>query len=274
MKHLKLFLSLFIALSQLQALSQCLEGNCENGYGVFQCSCGYLYKGEFKDGKKVHGSQEAEDYFYQGDFKDEMAHGEGEIHYPDSSWYAGAFEQSYPHGVGKYQLASGKIYLGEMVYGDFHGIGSLSWISPEKDTLAMIGFFKDDFLSGLGIVLRNGQMTTIGIYTEDQLNGLGVKRIGNELLVGTFKKSKAKNTEKHSFQSAAHLEKSVENEQWNIHVSPDSNSIYWRNTETSQFVNIVFKEETIEVTKSFSGYEKIWNFSPQGKLLEHEILLH
>ena len=107
MRFLVSFLFIFFVSS---GYSQCLEGNCFTGVGTFKCSCGYIYEGEFLEGKKVYGTLTKEDLIYTGEFKDDVAEGEGVIHFIDSTWYEGSFVNSFPEGYGTFHFADGTTY--------------------------------------------------------------------------------------------------------------------------------------------------------------------
>jgi hypothetical protein len=82
MKNLSLIPFLFLLLVFLPsiALSECIEGNCQNGQGTYIHSDGDQYKGEWKDGRK---------------------HGQGTYTYSDGKRYEGEWKKGMRHGLGK-----------------------------------------------------------------------------------------------------------------------------------------------------------------------------
>ena len=111
-----------LLLSQL-GLSQCLEGDCFNGYGKFACDCGYVFEGDFKNGERITGTLTKSELVYTGEFLNELAHGYGKIVYQDSSWYEGTFQENVPVGYGTYFLSNSLRYTGEIENSEFNGLG-------------------------------------------------------------------------------------------------------------------------------------------------------
>ena len=122
-----------------------MEGNCFNGWGVYKCSCGYVYEREFENGEKVKGTLTKEDLVYTGEFKNDVAEGIGVIRFADSTWYEGEFEQNLPHGFGIFHYADGTTYTGEMEEGKFSGPGVMQFFSASgKESVREVGFFVKD----------------------------------------------------------------------------------------------------------------------------------
>ena len=184
MKSLKsLFFLLFISVS-FTGYSQCLEGDCVNGHGIFKCSCGYVFEGEFKDGQKVYGTLTKEDLIYTGEFKDDIAEGQGVIKFIDSTWYEGSFFNSFPEGYGTFHFADGATYTGEMFEGKFKGIGVLKYTPNENgDILYKMGEFENDDLNGFGIQIDAGS-TYFGQLKNGDFNGFGIFLADSGVVVG------------------------------------------------------------------------------------------
>ena len=69
----------------LNLSAECIEGNCDNGYGTYIFSNGDQYVGAFKDNKR-HGQGTftfANGNQYVGAFKDDKRHGQGTLTGPD-----------------------------------------------------------------------------------------------------------------------------------------------------------------------------------------------
>ena len=86
-----------------------------HGRGIFTCTQGYVYTGEFKYGKPNgigklvcnNGDK------YEGSFLNDMLHGEGIYSYANGDCYRGEFMNDLPHGHGVYILANGNVYSGK-----------------------------------------------------------------------------------------------------------------------------------------------------------------
>ena len=72
--------------------AECIEGDCNNGYGTFTWTDGAKYVGEFKDG---------------------LQHGQGTYITTDGAKYVGEFKIGLMHGRGTYIWADGTKYVGE-----------------------------------------------------------------------------------------------------------------------------------------------------------------
>lgn len=160
---------------QLLGRAQCLEGDCENGYGVLKCDCGYTYKGYFENGMKVKGTLIKADLVYTGTFEYDVANGYGLIRYADGAWYEGEFKDNQPHGYGKYQYSSGETYLGQFENGRFQGLGVL--LVFQEDSVIRdfeIGMFADDALNGVGYTKYLNGNTFLGNHKNGEHVGYGI----------------------------------------------------------------------------------------------------
>lgn len=174
MNKSKIIWSLLLFLASSTGYSQCIEGDCENGFGIFKCSCGYIFEGEFKDGQKVFGTLTKEDLIYTGEFKYDVAEGQGKIKFIDSTWYEGSFVNNFPQGMGTFHFADGTTYTGEMFEGDFHGVGVMQYpANNEKVTVYKMGEFHNDDLNGFGIMIDSNSKI-MGQFVNGSLNGFGV----------------------------------------------------------------------------------------------------
>jgi len=124
MKNLMLITLLAIA---NVAFSQCLGGDCQNGYGKFKES-DVLYTGIFVNGKK--NGRGCNDYVngnkYCGNFKDDKIEGKGEMTFADGASYAGDFKNGKPEGSGTYKYPDGAFYVGAFKNGNANGRGKLT----------------------------------------------------------------------------------------------------------------------------------------------------
>ena len=81
----------------------CIEGDCENGYGVFVYENGDKYVGEWKNNK---------------------SHGLGTSTLKNGETYSGQWKNATPHGQGTYKFFNGDKYVGEWKEWNFHGQGT------------------------------------------------------------------------------------------------------------------------------------------------------
>ena len=85
----------------------CIEGDCQNGYGVYV------------------ESSEGEKYTYSGTWKDGLRHGYGKYELPNGAEYEGQWVNDYISGYGRLKFTDGYTYIGEWKNNKKHGIGVL-----------------------------------------------------------------------------------------------------------------------------------------------------
>ena len=173
--------------------SQCVSGDCENGYGKYSCDCGYVFEGDFVNGEKVKGTLTKSDLVYTGEFKNDVANGKGLINYKDGSWFKGTFADNLPDGYGTYHFPNGQTYTGQLNHGVFEGFGVQVVIQNDGSILeTQIGIFNNDVLHGMGAIISDNGNIYCGEFEEGKLWGFGVYTYGGELYpeAGEFRKSK------------------------------------------------------------------------------------
>ena len=79
------------ACSEQNQLSECIEGDCNNGYGTYTFANGDKYVGEYKDGK---------------------ANGQGTYSHANGDKYVGEFKDGKKHGQGTFTAVDGRIKKG------------------------------------------------------------------------------------------------------------------------------------------------------------------
>jgi hypothetical protein len=112
MKKLLGILVLGLLLSS-NAYAECIEGDCENGYGTFTLD-GNTYVGEWKNGKG-HGQGTLtwpDGNTYVGEWKNDKRHGQGTHTWPDGDKYVGEWKNDKKHGQGIFTKVNGKIIKG------------------------------------------------------------------------------------------------------------------------------------------------------------------
>lgn len=128
-------LFLLIVLSTQVTLSQCVEGDCENGYGTILYRSGNKYQGEFNNGLK-HGYGKfiwKSGSKYKGGWVQNMREGEGEEILTNGNRYVGQWQSDKKHGTGiVYDASNNVIQQGTWSSGMF--INNAKSIASKKGT--------------------------------------------------------------------------------------------------------------------------------------------
>ena len=108
--------------------AQCISGDCENGTGTFKDGNGFIYLGEWKDGKfHGQGTITSASIKYVGEWKDGKMNGKGTFTIiDDGAEYVGEFKDGRREGHGTMTYGEGK-YVGEYKDGKFHGQGTMNF---------------------------------------------------------------------------------------------------------------------------------------------------
>jgi Uncharacterized protein conserved in bacteria len=131
---------LFSFLTNL-AWSQCISGNCQNGYGEMNCKYG-IYKGNFSNGKRE---------------------GQGTYKYKTGSSYSGRWKNNLKSGYGVFKKRNGDKYEGNWLKGDFHGKGKYSW----ADGKFYNGYWKAGKRDGYGEYRMTNGYIHKGTFKDD-----------------------------------------------------------------------------------------------------------
>jgi|GEM_PF-91736 len=115
-----LIFTLFLISNHL--ISQCVQGDCQNGEGTMVYSSGNKYQGHFKNGMKdgygkfiwVSGAK------YKGDWVSNKRQGEGEEILANGTRYVGQFFEDKKHGSGKlYDNNGNVVQSGQWINGEY-----------------------------------------------------------------------------------------------------------------------------------------------------------
>tara|TARA_B100000925_G_C21681716_1_gene334346 strand:- start:19 stop:345 length:327 start_codon:yes stop_codon:yes gene_type:complete len=103
MYRFKLFTIILLHLFFDKSISQeCLNGNCEDGYGEYQYATGAVYRGEWLNGKRngegITTSSNGE--IYEGEYKNDRRSGYGVYSFPSGERYSGNWRDGRRHGFG------------------------------------------------------------------------------------------------------------------------------------------------------------------------------
>ena len=119
-----LLISNVFAQTKTEITAQCTEGNCIDGKGKKVWSNGKVYIGDFKNGlRDGSGISELNGYKYNGEWKEDLLHGQGKFIFKSGDVYEGELKDGKYNGQGKYIWKDGSVYEGEWKDGEQHGLG-------------------------------------------------------------------------------------------------------------------------------------------------------
>lgn len=104
---------------------------------------------------------------YEGDFSDNMRHGQGTVTYFDGSVYSGGFRKGQRHGQGAFQSPAGMVqyYKGDWNRGQMHGKGMLRY----QTGFMWAGFFENDCMKGEGILTAPNNSKVEGRFSNQSI---------------------------------------------------------------------------------------------------------
>ena len=149
------------------------------GNGYFIDPHGRLYIGEFINGK-ANGkgritTEKDPGYLYEGEFEDNLYHGEGEERFSNGNVYKGQFVRGYKEPYGRLTFPDGSEYEGNFSKNIIEGKGRFKW----KDGRTYSGDFHDSKLHGKGRTTWVDGSYYEGEYKNDNFNGYGESRDKN-----------------------------------------------------------------------------------------------
>ncbi len=175
-----------LASDEVQIQSGCVEGDCENGRGIYAYPDGSKYEGTFANGKpNGHGTfYELSGERYVGYFKDGYRDGEGTLFLTDGRtrsgrWkqgeYVGKPEKKYgcvsgncQNGRGTFVFESdGSRYVGGFKGGKPHGEGVMYYTNGEKYS----GSWKNGKQEGKGVLVLTDGSKVEGYWVADEYVG-------------------------------------------------------------------------------------------------------
>jgi len=164
-----LILLLFLPLI---GLGQCIEGDCENGFGTYTYANGDKYVGEWKNGMhEGKGTMKWVDGFkYEGDFENGLRHGKGVFTSPSGDKYVGEYRFNMKNGFGSYFYNNGAYYEGEWKDNMQNGQGKLTLTNGVR----YVGELKDDKRDGQGTITYATGDKYEGEWKDDMMHGRGV----------------------------------------------------------------------------------------------------
>ena len=127
----------------IPGFSQCIQGDCNNGEGMFSYLDGSQYEGAFADGK---------------------TNGYGIWCFPSGDKYVGYFKNDFQHGRGIVYHLNGTSTQGEWIYGEYFGMKS-----GEVE-----GCLEGDCADGFGTyIYEEGNAKYTGYFKNEMPHGLG-----------------------------------------------------------------------------------------------------
>lgn len=171
-------------LTASQANAQCINGNCEDGYGVYQ-DANYRYTGFFYDGyPNGYGVlYYASGDCYIGEFKDSKFSKKGTYFWEDGTRYIGYWQNGKRWGQGTEILASGKsntdIYVDDeiakninkgCVYGDEKNGYNFTIFD---DGTTYDGYNKKGLHDGWGTLTKFDGSIYVGEFSKGEFSGYG-----------------------------------------------------------------------------------------------------
>jgi hypothetical protein len=153
--------------------TNCVSGDCENGYGRYNDKYG-VYEGEWLDGK-YNGNGLllfSEGDIYKGEFKDGEFCGEGEYKSITNNWhYKGNWKKGKFSGKGIYVCPAGNTYNGDYLNDLRNGYGAFVYKIGSSITKAIagdkyFGEWKEDDYYGWGILVHKDGSSECGIWED------------------------------------------------------------------------------------------------------------
>ncbi|MBR4324173.1 MAG: caspase family protein [Bacteroidales bacterium] len=179
---------LTVALALAAATSgnaQCISGNCEDGYGVYQDSkCRYIgfFDGGFPNGYGILYFASGDTYI--GEVKNNRPDGKGTyVFQEDGGRYVGYFKNGEPEGPIEEVLTSGKSYLDLYVKGERTDKPIKGTVYGDKksgfnvtvydDGSQYAGYNSDGKHNGWGTLTKFDGSIYTGEFKDDEFNGFG-----------------------------------------------------------------------------------------------------
>lgn len=165
-----LLLSFIITQTSFAQEKGCIEGNCENGWGIYEYYVGETYQGR-----------------YEGNFVSEKRSGKGKFIYANGDKYEGNWASGKPNGLGAKISKNGKVKSGTWVDGKLVArqkkdvtreclVGTCKeGYGKSKDNQGNVynGEFKKGQYSGFGEMRYNNGDRYKGLWKNDLAHGQG-----------------------------------------------------------------------------------------------------
>ena len=168
---------LIILMTFLNSFSQCIDGDCDNGFGTY-----------------IYSDRSTYDR-YEGQWKNRKMNGTGKLYFTNGWIYEGGIENDSIKGKGKLESNS---FTKEGLFIEIHDNnivfialnGSNGLYIDKLNSITYVGNFINDKLNGEGEI-RYESYTITGNFIDNKLEGRGViKFINGDRFEGIFKNGK------------------------------------------------------------------------------------
>jgi outer membrane protein OmpA-like peptidoglycan-associated protein len=161
--------ALFVLVNCANAQTDCIEGDCANGFG----------KAKYKQSERS---------FYEGYWLDGMRHGQGTFVDSWGNMFSGNWANDKLTGYSEIKWTNGNTYKGHYSNGRLNGFGELIW----SDGTRYKGGFKDGHRSGHGILYLTSNEIKSGYWKNGDLED----SMDEQLVLSYLEKSAEALTEK------------------------------------------------------------------------------
>lgn len=174
---MKKIIILIIAFVHCSLLSQCIEGNCQNGFGTYIYERSNLYDR------------------YEGQWENGLMNGSGKLYFSNGWTFDGEIKNDSIRGEGKLESDS---FLKKGILKEIHDDnkvyivlnGSNGLYIDKLNSISYVGNFIEDTLNGEGEI-RYESYTLTGNFTDNKLEGRGIIQfINGDRFEGIFKNGK------------------------------------------------------------------------------------
>lgn len=185
--HLVLFFMLLGGIATTSAQDKgCVEGNCENGWGIYEYYVGDIYQGRY-EGNFEGGKRTGKGKFiyangdkYEGAWKDGRPNGLGAKIAKNGKIKSGTWENgklvarqkkditrdclvgNCKEGYGKAKDSRGNVYNGEFVKGQYSGFGEMRYNNGDRYK----GYWKNGVPNGQGSYFFNNGHVNTGLFAD------------------------------------------------------------------------------------------------------------
>lgn len=207
MKPMILLLFFIIILSPMQLLAnECIEGNCVDGWGKMLLDEGFVYEGQWQNGKPNGKGTVKTPYWTEissENWVDGQVQGVGVEVYLSGRKYSGQFKNNHYHGQGTDTYPDGKIIRGEFREG--HPWGKVKMILPNGDVLE--GNFEKGHAEGKGKYSFADGSSYVGEFHKGHPHGFGTEYSpeGKVIFSGQWNRGE---------EVLEHVESSDKNQSW------------------------------------------------------------
>lgn len=183
--------------------TECITGNCENGFGVYIWANGERYEGYWENSLR---NGQGENYFangdkFSGEFKDDLIHGYGTYTFKEGDTYTGLFNENIKEGYGTYLFKkTGEKYEGYWKNDTYNGEGTFFkadgtiqsgiWYNGEyvRKGDEAYGCISGNCANGYGTYVFQNGSKYIGNFKYDTYSGKGTFFFNNgDKYVGNFR---------------------------------------------------------------------------------------